>query len=68
MEDVAVYDTILRPFRSFRRRPAGLAKSVPAPAPFDPLSHLAIRRMSPRELADLPLGALPQAGKRDRAC
>jgi len=67
MEDVAVYDTILRPFRSFRRRPAGFAKSVPAPA-FDPLSHPAIRRMSPRELADLPLGALPRAGKRDRAC
>lgn len=31
--------------------------------PFDPLSHPAIRRMSPRELADLPL-----AGVRPAAC
>lgn len=40
------------------RRKAG-AESLP----FDPLSHPVIRRMSPRELADLPL-----AGDRPAAC
>lgn len=45
--------------RSARRNP--LAEKQP----FDPLSHPAIRRMSPRELADLPLAEVRFAAKTD---
>lgn len=34
---------------------ARLFPPLPAPDPADPLTHPALRAMSPRELADLPL-------------
>lgn len=61
MEDEAVLHNIWNSIRLGRRsaRRTPRAESLP----FDPLSHPAIRRMSPRELADLPL-----AGVRFAAC
>lgn len=52
-----IWNSIRLGRRSARRTPR--VESLP----FDPLSHPAIRRMSPRELADLPLAGDRLAAK-----
>jgi len=59
-------DNIWNSIRFGRR--SGCRNPLAKKQPFDPLSHPAIRRMSPRELADLPLGAMWPAACVDRRC
>lgn len=59
MEDEVVLHNIWNSIRLGRRRARRNPRAESLP--FDPLSHPAIRRMSPRELADLPLGVAQAA-------
>lgn len=52
--------SIIREF--FTRRPAGSAPACEPIWPGDPLSHPALQRMTPAELADLPLARTRHAG------
>lgn len=66
MEDEAVLHNIWNQIRLGRNSGGGSPRAETLP--FDPLSHPAVRRMSPRELADLPLADGRATASADRRC